>query len=229
MYQNVIVPIDHGNRNMKTENNIFTSSYVVSDSKPALGEYLYYQGQYYILGNQRFPYMRDKTADERFFILTLFAIAMEAKGQMISPETILRVELPVRLPPKHYGSLYKRFEEYFLGRGLQEFTYKGTTYRAEITHAVAFPQDYAAAMTRYNEIKDYSKVITVDIGGFTLDYMLIRGGQPDMSVCDSLEKGVIPMYNKASSASGTSTTPCLRKRTSTLSFRIRRRISVMRS
>lgn len=199
MYQNLIVPIDHGNRNMKTENNIFTSSYVVSDSKPALGEYLYYQGQYYILGNQRFPYMRDKTVDDRFFILTLFAIAMEAKQQMVTPDTILRVELPIGLPPKHYGSLYKKFEEYFLNKGMQKFTYKGISYQAEITQAVAFPQDYAAAMTQYNEIKDCNKVITVDIGGVTLDYMLIRGGQPDMSVCDSLEKGVVPLYNKVTS------------------------------
>lgn len=196
MYQKLVVPIDHGNRNMKTENNIFTSGYVESDCKPALGEYLYYRGHYYTLSHQRIPYMRDKTADERFFILSLFAIAMEAKDRIITPDTILRVELPVGLPPKHYGSLYQKFEEYFQNRGVQNFFYKGRELKVEISEAVAFPQDYAAAMTQYKEIKDYAKVITVDIGGVTLDYMLIRNGQPDMSVCDSLEKGVIPMYNK---------------------------------
>ena len=54
-------------------------------------------------------------------------------------------------------------------------------------------------MTVYQKIAEYSKVITVDIGGFTLDYLLIRGGKPDLSVCDSLEKGVIRLYNDIAS------------------------------
>lgn len=78
MYQKIIVPVDHGNRNMKTEHKIFTSGFVEGDCRPALGEYLQYNGRYYALTEQRIPYMRDKTLDDRFFILTLFAVAMEA-------------------------------------------------------------------------------------------------------------------------------------------------------
>lgn len=196
MYQKLIVPIDHGNRNMKTRDQIFTSGYVESDCKPALGEYLFFNDHYYILSQQRIPYMKDKTADERFFILTLFAIAMEAKGSLFTPDSILQVELPVGLPPKHYGALYEKFEQYFVGRGRQDFLYKGNRYHVDITQAMAFPQDYAAAMTQYGQIKQYSKVLTVDIGGVTLDYLMIRDGAPDLSICDSLEKGIIPMYNK---------------------------------
>ena len=58
---------------------------------------------------------------------------------------------------------------------------------------------YAVAMTVYQKIAEFNKVITVDIGGFTLDYLMIRGGKPDLSVCDSLEKGVIRLYNDISS------------------------------
>ena len=83
-----------------------------------------------------------------------------------------------------------------MGRGMQEFTYNGRTYEVEIEDAAVFPQDYAAAMTIYPKIQGYNKVITVDIGGFTLDYLLLRNGRPDLSVCDSLEKGVITLYNK---------------------------------
>ena len=72
MYQKIIVPIDHGNRNMKTEHKIFTSGFLEGDCRPALGEYLQYDGRYYALTEQRIPYMRDKTLDDRFFILTLF-------------------------------------------------------------------------------------------------------------------------------------------------------------
>lgn len=197
MYQKIIVPIDHGNRNMKTEHKIFTSGFMQGDCKPAMGEYLYYNGSYYALTEQRIPYMRDKTADDRFFILTLFAVAMEAEKQVIAAgNTILQAALPVGLPPKHYGALYRKFEDYFKNRGIQQFTYKGVPYHVEITDAVAFPQDYAAAMTVYQKISGFNKVITVDIGGFTLDYLLLRDGMPDLSVCDSLEKGVIKLYNE---------------------------------
>ena len=197
MYQKMMIPIDHGNRNMKTEQFIFTSGLVESDSRPALGEYLYYDGRYYALTEQRIPYMRDKTADDRFFILTLFGIAMEAERQALCKEdTILQVSLPVGLPPKHYGALYQKFQEYFSGRGRQSFTYRGKAYTIEIEQVSAFPQDYAVAMTIYPKISEFNKVVTVDIGGFTLDYLLIRSGKPDLSACDSLEKGVITLYNK---------------------------------
>jgi plasmid segregation protein ParM len=101
MYQKIIVPIDHGNRNMKTEHKVFTSGFVEGDCRPALGEYLYYNGRYYALAEQRIPYMRDKTVDDRFFILTLFAVAMEAEKQMLNAQdTILQAVLPVGLPPR---------------------------------------------------------------------------------------------------------------------------------
>ena len=98
MYQKIIVPIDHGNRNMKTEHKIFTSGFVEGDCRPALGEYLQYDGRYYALTEQRIPYMRDKTLDDRFFILTLFAVAMEAEKQMLNAkDTLLQAVLPAVL------------------------------------------------------------------------------------------------------------------------------------
>ena len=163
-YQKIIVPIDHGNRNMKTEHKIFTSGFLEGDCRPALGEYLQYDGRYYALTEQRIPYMRDKTLDDRFFILTLFAVAMEAEKQMLNAkDTLLQAVLPVGLPPKHYGALYRKFEDYFKDRGIQQFIYKGIPYRVEIVETAAFPQDYAAAMTVYQKIAEYNKVITVDI------------------------------------------------------------------
>ena len=196
MYQKIIVPIDHGNRNLKTEQHVFTSGILESDCKPVLGEFLQYNGRYYTLSEQRIPYMRDKSSDERFFILTLFGIVMEAERQRINAEnTILQMELPVGLPPKHYGALHKKFRDYFMDRGRQCLSYKGREYQLEITDAAVFPQDYAAAMTIYPKISSFNKVTTVDIGGFTLDYLLLRGGRPDLSVCDSLERGVITLYN----------------------------------
>lgn len=65
--------------------------------------------------------MRDKTLDDRFFILTLFAVAMEAEKQMLNAkDMLLQTVLPVGLPPKHYGALYRKFEDYFKDRGIQQ-------------------------------------------------------------------------------------------------------------
>ena len=195
--QRIIVPVDHGNRNLKTENFVFTSGIIESDCRPVLGEYIYYNGKYYGLSDQRIPYMRDKSNDERFFVLTIFGIVKEAEKLGFDPEnTVFKVELPVGLPPKHYGALHKKFRSYFMDRGRHTVTYNGKEYKLQIENAAAFPQDYAAAMTILKEISGYSKVTTVDIGGFTLDYLLLRNGRPDLSVCESLEKGVITLYNK---------------------------------
>lgn len=76
-YQKITIPLDHGNRNMKTAEEVFTSGLAESDLKPVLGEYLQYNGKYYSLTGERIPYMRDKTLDDRFFILTLFGIGKE--------------------------------------------------------------------------------------------------------------------------------------------------------
>ena len=74
MIKKLRVAVDHGNRNMKTCNFVFTTGLTEQDKKPARGEkYLKYQGKYYTLSEKRIPYQRDKTQDSRnrFWILTL--------------------------------------------------------------------------------------------------------------------------------------------------------------
>ena len=39
-------------------------------------------------------------------------------------------------------------------------------------------------------------MLIVDIGGFTADYLMMRSGRADLAVCDSLENGVIVLYNQ---------------------------------
>ena len=101
MIKKLRVAVDHGNRNMKTCNFVFTTGLTEQDKKPARGEkYLKYQGKYYTLSEKRIPYQRDKTQDSRnrFWILTLFAIAMELEQKsQIQPEDVIQVELPIGL------------------------------------------------------------------------------------------------------------------------------------
>ncbi len=199
MIKKLRVAVDHGNRNMKTCHFIFTSGLNVLDKKPARGEqYLQYEGKYYTLSEQRIPYQRDKTSDFRFFILTLFSIAMELNGkEQIQPEDVVQIQLPIGLPPKHFAELYEKYEKFFRTEGkVLDLNFNGRIYHICIQEVRAFVQDFAAMMTIGQDIMNVPKAVGIDIGGFTTDYLLMRKGRPDMGFCDSLEKGVITMYNQ---------------------------------
>ena len=119
MIKKVRIAVDHGNRNMKTCSQVFTTGLTIQDKKPARGEkFLFYEGKYYVLSENRIPYQRDKTQDDRFFILTLFAIVKELEeNPQIQPGDVIQVDLPIGLPPKHYAELCERYEAYFKRQG----------------------------------------------------------------------------------------------------------------
>lgn len=202
MIKRVRIAIDHGNRNMKTVHHVFTTGVEANDLKPGRGtKYLEFGGKYYTLSSQRMPYQRDKTRDSRYFILTLIAIAKELEdNQQIEPGDIVQIQLSIGLPPKHFAELYERYEANFKGEdGVLYFSYNGHDYNITIVDVVAFPQNYAALMLLAEEISEIPRVVGIDIGGFTTDYLLLRNGTLDMGVCDSLENGIINLYNAVSS------------------------------
>ena len=51
-------------------------------------------------------------------------------------------------------------------------------------------------MPVYGAISSFPKVMVIDLGGFTCDILAVKHGQADLTVCDSLEHGVIIMYNQ---------------------------------
>lgn len=106
----MLIAVDHGNKQIKTVHTPpFTSGLIQSDT-PGFGtDALAYRGKYYTLTDQRIPYRRDKTEDERFFILTLFAIAHEIEAMGQYSGNLMRVQLAVGLPPAHFGVQAKRF------------------------------------------------------------------------------------------------------------------------
>ncbi len=192
----MLIAIDHGNKQMKTVHCLpFVSGIQESSQRPFGKNILTYQNKYYTLSNQRIPYKRDKTEDERFFILTLFGIAGELLNRNSCEEEARKIQLAVGLPPAHYGALHKSFADYFMGRGMINFHYEKNACAIYIDDVKCYPQAYAAAVTRMKELISHPRVLIVDIGGFTADYLLMRNGEVDLSVCDSLENGVILLYN----------------------------------
>ena len=88
MNQTKVISIDHGNRHIKTISHVFPASFVESSHLPSFdGCTIDYEGKQYTLADQRMPQKNDKTKDEYYFILTLFAIGKELASDMdlISP------------------------------------------------------------------------------------------------------------------------------------------------
>lgn len=193
----MLIAIDHGNKQIKTVHaKPFTSGLIQSDALGFGTDYLAYQGKNYALTDQRIPYRRDKTEDERFFILTLFAIAYEIEATEQYSGNLMRVQLAVGLPPAHFGVQSKRFTVYFEGRGAISFQFCGKSYAIFIESATCFPQSFSAAAATVKNLASIPKVLVVDIGGFTADYVCFRNGVSDMAACDSMESGVILLYNR---------------------------------
>lgn len=198
----MIISVDHGNKSIKTPHAIFTSGLVMSDGLQGFKtDYIGWNGKYYSLTERRISYLRDKTEDDRFFILTLFAIAKELEYRKVS-ETLdpIDVTLLVGLPPAHYEQLHSRFEQYFLRRREAiDFEYNGKYYSVRINKVLSYPQAFAAAVTQYSTLKAHSVAYIIDIGGFTIDVLKLRYGRPDLEVVESFEKGVITLYNSIAS------------------------------
>lgn len=198
----MLLSIDHGNKSIKgVYSDPFVCGLSQSDSKPFGDGVLKYRNRYYLLSEERLPYRRDKTEDENYFILTLFAIAREIEAMGKYQSGVISIQLAVGLPPAYYGAQKASFVRYFSNRGTIAFSYRGKPFNILITEVACYPQSYAAAVTAFQELKDIPRAIVLDIGGYTADYLQIRNGAGDLAVCDSLEQGVILLYNKVKSRS----------------------------
>ena len=174
----MLIAIDHGNKQIKTVHcPPFVSGLVESTQKPFGKDVLSYQNRFYALAGQRIPYRRDKTEDERFFALTLFAIANELLAKSAWQEPVTSVQLAIGLPPAHYGAQHRSFAEYFTGRGLIRFGYQDRQFGISIDTVRCYPQAYAAAALMLKELMVCARALIVDIGGYTADYLMMRRGR----------------------------------------------------
>ena len=71
----MLFPVDHGNSSIKTVNFVFSSGLADYPIRPPVDTDIsgIWRRRYWTLSGKRISYMRDKTKDDRYFILTLFA------------------------------------------------------------------------------------------------------------------------------------------------------------
>ena len=68
----MLIAIDHGNKNIKTAHHIFTSGLTESEARPPFGDaVLQVGGKYYMLSEQRIPYLRDKRVCPKICVNTI--------------------------------------------------------------------------------------------------------------------------------------------------------------
>ena len=191
----MLIAIDHGNYAVKTPNTSFMSGLTEYSVPPPLAEdVIEYDGRYFALTGSRIPYMRDKTRDERYFILTLFAIAKELRLSGELPP-YADIDLAVGLPPEHFSMLKDKFAQYFKRKGII-FVHNNSPSCLSIQRVFVYPQAYAAIVPQAGTLLSTPRTFIIDIGGYTTDVLLLRHGKPDMQFCRSLEIGVITMNNE---------------------------------
>lgn len=92
----MLIGVDHGNKQIKTVHcEPFVSGLKQSVTRPFGQNVLRYQNTYYTLSTERIPYRKDKTEDDRFFILTLFALAGEIEARGAYSSEVQRIQLAV--------------------------------------------------------------------------------------------------------------------------------------
>ena len=203
MDQEIGIAVDHGNRNIKTSRRIIPSGYRESSHLPIMGvDVLTYGGKEYTLVDQRMAQKNDKTSDDDYFILTLFAVGgelLEDIDALTSTSTgeCVEIVLLAGLPPLHCKEMGARFADYFKRDGEPiHFTLNNVSISIRIVDVFVYPQAFAAAITAREHFKDMRTVNIVDIGGYTVDLLQLTNMRPDMSVCTSLYHGANTLFQR---------------------------------
>lgn len=191
----MLLAIDHGNYSIKTGDDCFVAGLSEHATLPPLAyDIIEYKGCFWTLSGSRIPYMRDKTKDDRYFVLTLFAAA-RALNPKEGPSYYEEIDLAVGLPAEHYSILKDKFADYFR-RGPVTFEYNRSPITLNFKNIFVYPQAYAAVAPQSRVLINTPRVFIIDIGGYTTDVLLLRSGKPDLQFCRSLETGVITMNNE---------------------------------
>ena len=133
-----IIGIDHSFGNIKCRHVVFRSGVRAYDAEPAMtADALYYDGKYYVVGEEHKGFVSDKSQDEDYYILTVAALAKELEFRHITEcEAVLAVGLPIQW----IGAQKEAFRKYLMRNELIEFRYHGQDYLVRIDDVQVFPR-----------------------------------------------------------------------------------------
>ena len=172
----MIIGIDHGNRNMKTANTVFSAAIQPLQAKPdSLEHILEYQNQFYYVGG-KVPEKEcvDKTENENYYLLTMAALAQEMRYRGLTDAS---VKMGAALPPRRFQQQKESFKKYLLKTKELHFRYEGVHYHVSLENVFVFMQGHVVIHTLLEAVPGYC--LLVDIGGGTTDLVEFVDGMPD--------------------------------------------------
>ena len=183
-----IIGFDDGYQLGKTANFIFDNGvHMLGSAEPTLQENsLFYDGEYYKVGEGRAVITEDKVSDDTARLRTMVGIAMELRKEGLCKAEIILV---AGLPFSNYGRDKLKLIDYYSRQGAMDFSYEGTDYSVKIAKVIVCPQCYSAIASRLGNMKgDY---LIVDIGSKTTDVVYVQNGCPVESKSITIEKAMV--------------------------------------
>lgn len=187
----MVIGIDHGYYAIKTPHICFPTGLSVYDYEPyTMQNVLQYAGHFYVCGTCRQTLIKDKTANDNYYLLTMAALAQEIRYLQANHKE--KITLAAGLPLASFGREKIAFRSYLLRKEQPlRFRYENEAYELTIEDVKLFPQGYSALALYPEYVRDEPSVLLVDIGGWTVDLMRLDNTVPNASTCRSLELGVI--------------------------------------
>ena len=134
--------------------------------------------------------------------MILFSLALEAKEREITLSG-KDIVLGVGLPPADFGQQAPGFKKYFMEHSKHgiSFRFNGKPINCYLKDVLVSPQNFAAVMCyKASLFRQYRTVNCIDIGDGTVDLLVIRKGQPDLSVRVSDRSGMAILRSEISNS-----------------------------
>ncbi len=183
-----IIGFDDGYQFGKTANFVFDNGvHMLGSAEPTLKENsLFYDGEYFKVGEGRSAITEDKISDDTARLRTMARIAMELRRKGLRKAEIVLV---VGLPFSNYGRDKLKMTDYYNRQSALDFSYEEEDYSVTVTKVVVCPQCYSAITSRLGNMKgDY---LVVDIGSKTTDVVYVQNGFPVESKSITIEKAMV--------------------------------------
>lgn len=183
-----IIGFDDGYQLGKTANFVFDNGvHMLGSAEPTLKENsLFYDGEYFKVGEGRAAITEDKVSDDTARLRTMTGIAMELRREGICKADVILV---AGLPFSNYGRDKLKLTDYYNQRNALDFSYEGEDYSVTVGKVIVCPQCYSAIASRLGNMKgDY---LVVDIGSKTTDVVYVQNGFPVESKSITIEKAMV--------------------------------------
>ncbi len=170
----IIIGVDHGYGNIKTENFCFRAGILSYDSEPAFTkDMLVYKDRYYLFGEGHKEFSAEKTRDDEYYVLTLAAIAKELEQSGVTDADVI---IAAGLPLTWMSGQKEAFRKYLMRSEEVSFVYNRVDYNIRIDDVRIYPQGYAAVANIAPAMKGLN--IIADIGNGTMNTLYIVDGHP---------------------------------------------------